>query len=137
MTHLRLNTWTLHHLPNLLVKGINPGKVADLCAYLPVTRGATLLTAITHTRASYGCSKFGPCGCRPDPLASLGVGSSAASGARGPSKGMQLGKAKKGAADFLDSLRAEGDVIQVTALCRQCIPALCQVWDAAEQHCPF
>lgn len=31
---------------------------------------------------------------------------------RGPSKGMQLGKAKKGANDFLDSLRAEGEIVQ-------------------------
>jgi hypothetical protein len=30
---------------------------------------------------------------------------------KGPSKGMQLGKAKKGANDFLDSLRAEGEMV--------------------------
>lgn len=44
-------------------------------------------------------------------MAGLGLG--AAAGGRGPSKGMQLGKAKKGASDFLESLRAEGDVFQV------------------------
>lgn len=32
---------------------------------------------------------------------------------KGAGKGMQLGKAKKGASDFLDSLRAEGESIQV------------------------
>ena len=36
----------------------------------------------------------------------------AAGKASGPRKGMQLGKAKK-ANDFLDSLRAEGEIIQV------------------------
>ena len=33
---------------------------------------------------------------------------------KGPSKGMQLGKANKGASNFLDSLRAEGENVDVS-----------------------
>lgn len=44
--------------------------------------------------------------CRPD-TSFFGK----AEAKKGPSKGMQLGKAKKGANDFLDSLRAEGELV--------------------------
>ena len=44
--------------------------------------------------------------CRPEP-SYFGK----AEAKKGPSKGMQLGKAKKGANDFLESLRAEGEVV--------------------------
>ena len=47
--------------------------------------------------------------CRPEP-SFFGK----AEAKKGPSKGMQLGKAKKGANDFLDSLRAEGEVMVET-----------------------
>lgn len=47
---------------------------------------------------------------RPDPFASGGM--LLAGPSKGAGKGMQLGKAKKGASDFLDSLRAEGESIQ-------------------------
>ena len=49
------------------------------------------------------------CMCRPEP-SFFGK----AEAKKGPSKGMQLGKAKKGANDFLDSLRAEGEVMVET-----------------------
>jgi hypothetical protein len=47
--------------------------------------------------------------CRPETAAKPAA-------ERGPRKGMQLGKARK-ANDFLDSLRAEGEIIQVISPC--------------------
>lgn len=47
--------------------------------------------------------------CRPEPSI-FGK----AEPKKGPSKGMQLGKGKKGASDFLDSLRAEGENVDVS-----------------------
>lgn len=62
--------------------------------------------------AAITCSELAPqiltfaFSCRPD-TSFFGK----AEAKKGPSKGMQLGKAKKGANDFLDSLRAEGELV--------------------------
>ncbi|PSC69188.1 coatomer subunit delta-like [Micractinium conductrix] len=47
---------------------------------------------------------------RPEPAAS--AYSKAAEPARGPKKGMQLGKSKAGGRDFLESLKAEGEAVE-------------------------
>ena len=50
------------------------------------------------------------CSYRPEPAAS--AYSKAAEPARGPKKGMQLGKSKAGGRDFLESLKAEGEAVE-------------------------
>eukprot|EP00887_Chlorella_sp_A99_P000485 scaffold17.g485.t1 len=65
--------------------------------------------------SSAGLRDEGPSSfARPEPAPSLGFTKAAPEATRGPKKGMVLGKAK-GAKDFLESLKAEGEVVEDVA----------------------
>ena len=93
-----------------------------------------------HLRYNAGLSGCGQCLLRGHALRRPDSASLKPKAGAGPKKGMQLGKARK-ANDFLESLRAEGEVIQVG-----CAPhmhahaslfelhALCTT--ASSQYCP-
>ena len=69
--------------------------------------GSSRLPGFSPTPGMGGISMDSPSAFQPvAPAKGLGIADrpSAAGGKKGPSKGMQLGKAKKGASDFLEAM---------------------------------